>query len=159
MMKITKRITLFLGVIALLSSCRVFDPSVMLRTKRDYPYATASDTMPREYIIQTGDVITFLLFSNQGFKQLVKIKVDNLSHSLSIRLSMKSLIIFRLQNIKIKISLWSFGQITQKIFLYQEQTFKLGSQRMTVTICIKNGIWKNTLIFLTMTQQNGLIQG
>ena len=68
MMKITKRITLFLGVIALLSSCRVFDPSVMLRTKRDYPYATASDTMPREYIIQTGDVIKFLLFSNQGFK-------------------------------------------------------------------------------------------
>jgi polysaccharide biosynthesis/export protein len=68
MMKITRRLTFLLGIISLLSSCKVFDPSVMMRTKKDYPYATASDTLPREYIIQKGDIVTFRLYSNQGFK-------------------------------------------------------------------------------------------
>lgn len=55
-------------VAGILSSCRIFNPSVMLRTKKDYPYAVAQDTVPQDYILQKGDLINFRLFSNQGFK-------------------------------------------------------------------------------------------
>jgi len=54
--------------VAMLSSCRLFDPSVMLRTKRNYEYDQASDTLLRDYILQKGDILNFRLFSNQGFK-------------------------------------------------------------------------------------------
>lgn len=59
---------LFVLLAMLLSSCRIFDPSVMLRTKRDYPYAQATDTLPSEYIIQSGDLLNFRLYSNEGFR-------------------------------------------------------------------------------------------
>lgn len=52
----------------ILSSCRVFNPSVMLRTKKHYPYAVAQDSVPNQYVIQKGDILTFRLYSNQGFK-------------------------------------------------------------------------------------------
>ncbi|MEQ9188529.1 MAG: polysaccharide biosynthesis/export family protein [Cryomorphaceae bacterium] len=58
-------LVLFAG---LMSSCRLLDPSVMLKTKRDYPFGVASDTLPTDYIMQAGDVVMFRLFSNQGFK-------------------------------------------------------------------------------------------
>jgi len=40
----------------------------MLRTNRSYDYSEASDTLKRNYILQSGDIISFRLFSNQGFK-------------------------------------------------------------------------------------------
>lgn len=58
----------FVLLAGLLSSCRIFNPSVMLRTKRDYPYVAGQDTVPSDYIIQKGDLVNFRLFSNQGFK-------------------------------------------------------------------------------------------
>ncbi len=61
----------------LMSSCRLFDPSVMLKTKRDYPYALASDTIPDDYIIQPGDILMFRLFSNQGFKIIDLTSLDD----------------------------------------------------------------------------------
>jgi polysaccharide export outer membrane protein len=52
----------------LFSSCRIFNPSVMLRTPRDYDFSQGIDTVPESYVIQTGDILRFRLFSNQGFK-------------------------------------------------------------------------------------------
>jgi len=63
------RTLIILAVFAsFISSCKLFDPSVMLKTGRDYPYQVATDTMPEDYIMQPGDIINFRLFSNQGFK-------------------------------------------------------------------------------------------
>lgn len=62
-------VVLFGFIIAIsISSCKLFNPSVMLKPKRNYTYAEASDTLPREYILQKGDIVTFRLFSNKGFK-------------------------------------------------------------------------------------------
>lgn len=52
----------------MLSSCRIFNPSVMLRTKRNHVYAMPTDSVPSEYIIQPGDLLSFRLFSNEGFR-------------------------------------------------------------------------------------------
>lgn len=60
--------SVFLVTLILLSSCRVFNPSVMLRSKHSYPYTNKFDTLPTEYIIQQGDLLTFQLFPNEGFK-------------------------------------------------------------------------------------------
>ncbi|MDP4935261.1 MAG: polysaccharide biosynthesis/export family protein [Salibacteraceae bacterium] len=68
-MKINLKHLLFFGLLTVLfSSCRIFNPSVMLRTPKDYPYSAGIDTLPASYIIQKGDRISFRLFSNQGFK-------------------------------------------------------------------------------------------
>ncbi len=69
--KMSQQFRLFLIVMiasVAFSSCRVFNPSVMLKTDRDYPFDEAVDSIPRDHIIKPGDIITFQLFSNQGFK-------------------------------------------------------------------------------------------
>jgi polysaccharide export outer membrane protein len=73
----TKSIFLLLAFAGILSSCRLFDPSIMLKTKRSYPYSIAEDTMPRDYIMQSGDIIVFRLFSNQGFKIIDLTSLDD----------------------------------------------------------------------------------
>lgn len=57
---------LIIGLLA--SGCRIFNPSVMLRAKKDFPYTAGSDTAAEDYIIQSGDILAFRLYSNQGFK-------------------------------------------------------------------------------------------
>lgn len=53
-------------MLALLSSCRVINPSVMLRTPGDFVYATASDSMVDEYKIAPDDLISFIVLANKG---------------------------------------------------------------------------------------------
>jgi polysaccharide export outer membrane protein len=48
----------------------------MLRTKKSYPYAEAVDSVAHDYILQSGDIITFRLFSNQGFKIIDLTSID-----------------------------------------------------------------------------------
>ncbi len=69
--KMSKHIRFALIVLAAsiaFSSCRVFNPSIMLKTDRDYSFDAAVDSIPRDHIIKPGDILTFQLFSNQGFK-------------------------------------------------------------------------------------------
>ncbi|GAB4380028.1 MAG: polysaccharide biosynthesis/export family protein [Salibacteraceae bacterium] len=56
--------------------CRIFNPSIMLRTPRDYPYAQGVDTIAQNYVLQPGDLITFQLFSNEGFRIIVIATID-----------------------------------------------------------------------------------
>lgn len=77
-MKITLRTFIALALFAgIMSSCRLFDPSIMLKTKRSYEYDIAQDTMPADYIMQAGDIINFRLFSNQGFKIIDLTSLDD----------------------------------------------------------------------------------
>jgi polysaccharide biosynthesis/export protein len=65
------------GIVAvLLSNCRIMNPSIMLRTKKSYPFAEGVDSIPATYIIQKGDILNFRLFSNQGFKIIDLTTVD-----------------------------------------------------------------------------------
>lgn len=50
------------------SSCSVLKPSIMLKTKRNYPYTQAPTIPQYEYKIAPNDVISFRIFSNDGFK-------------------------------------------------------------------------------------------
>jgi polysaccharide export outer membrane protein len=49
----------------------------MLRTKHDYAFDLATDSLPANYIIQKGDLINFRLFSNQGFKIIDLTSLDD----------------------------------------------------------------------------------
>ncbi|MBT6382540.1 MAG: hypothetical protein HOJ81_03595 [Flavobacteriales bacterium] len=57
---------ILIGILA--SSCRIFNPSVMLRAKKNFPYTMGADTVPEDHTIQPGDILAFRLYSNQGFK-------------------------------------------------------------------------------------------
>lgn len=64
-------------LLMIMSSCKVFDPSIMLKSDRKYPYAEATDTAAHEYILQPGDIVNFRLFSNQGFKIIDLTSIDD----------------------------------------------------------------------------------
>jgi polysaccharide export outer membrane protein len=76
MLKSYRSLLILVAFASFLSSCRIFDPSVMLRTKKSYPYAEAVDSVAHDYILQSGDIITFRLFSNQGFKIIDLTSID-----------------------------------------------------------------------------------
>ena len=60
---------LFIIFIAVcLSSCQIFQPSVMLRTKKGFKYSAQTDSVLTEYKITANDRLQFRLFSNDGFK-------------------------------------------------------------------------------------------
>lgn len=65
-----KRLFLFLllGVLLAASGCKILNPSIMLRTDRDYQYAEPPDSISPEYVIAPNDILQFRLYSNNGFK-------------------------------------------------------------------------------------------
>lgn len=61
-----KRTLIIVCTLALFASCRVVNPSVMLRTPGDYTYATANDSLEDEYKIAPDDILSFLVLANKG---------------------------------------------------------------------------------------------
>lgn len=62
---------LFLSAVILLSGCRVLNPSVMLKTKKDFKYSTFPTAVSSpEYRIAPNDGLSFKIFSNDGFKMV-----------------------------------------------------------------------------------------
>ena len=55
-------------VVILLSGCRSLNPSVMLKTSKDYKYAAFPVSPPIEYKIAPNDQISFTILANDGFK-------------------------------------------------------------------------------------------
>jgi len=53
-------------MVSLLASCRVFNPSVMLRTPADYSFTQQGDSVVDEYKIAPDDVISFMVMPNNG---------------------------------------------------------------------------------------------
>jgi polysaccharide biosynthesis/export protein len=52
--------------LALLTSCKVFNPSQMLRTPANYEYAQLSDSVVDEYRIAPDDIVSFFVLPNKG---------------------------------------------------------------------------------------------
>jgi len=64
-----KKILILLVVALAMTGCRILNPSVMLKTPKDYKYAVMKDSMANlEYRISANDIIEFRLYSNDGFK-------------------------------------------------------------------------------------------
>jgi polysaccharide export outer membrane protein len=61
-----KRTVLILLLIASLASCKVINPSVMLRTPAGYTYTGKTDSTDTEYRIAPNDVISFIVLPNKG---------------------------------------------------------------------------------------------
>lgn len=72
-----KRLLFIAVVISALSSCKVLDPSIMLRTPEDYQFSQIPDSAGTEYKLAANDVIQFKIYSNDGF-QLVDIGNEQL---------------------------------------------------------------------------------
>lgn len=61
-----------LGLLAfcvlIFEGCRSLNPSIMLKTGKDYQFATFPPSQPIEYKIAPNDLLSFQIFSNDGFK-------------------------------------------------------------------------------------------
>lgn len=63
-----KLLILFVSL-ALFSSCKIFKPSLMLKTPKDYNYDKLVDSLGNlDYRIAPNDAIIFRVFTNDGFK-------------------------------------------------------------------------------------------
>jgi polysaccharide export outer membrane protein len=71
-----KRIIGISFIALLFASCNPLNPSIMFKTPKDYKYDIKSDTSELEYKIAPNDVITFRLFTNNGFK-LIDVSNEN----------------------------------------------------------------------------------
>ena len=61
---------LLVYTLIIFQGCRSLNPSVMLKTKKDYKYSTFPPTQLLEYKIASNDEISFNIFSNDGFKMI-----------------------------------------------------------------------------------------
>lgn len=55
--------------ILLLSGCLI-NRDIMFKTPQDYQFDTVSDTLERQFKIQPDDILSFRMFSNDGFKMI-----------------------------------------------------------------------------------------
>lgn len=62
----------------MLAGCTV-NRDIMFKTSKHYPFDTVADTLGRQFKIQPNDVLTFRLFSNDGFKMIDLIDEDQAS--------------------------------------------------------------------------------
>jgi polysaccharide export outer membrane protein len=78
---------LFFSILLLfLSSCTWLNPSIMLKTKKDFKYAQNPDsTNAADYRISANDIVEFSLYSNDGFK-LVDLTSLNSANSNTLRI-------------------------------------------------------------------------
>ncbi len=51
-----------------LNSCRTLNPSVMMKTKKDFKYSTFPQTISPQYKLAPNDQISFRIYSNDGFR-------------------------------------------------------------------------------------------
>ena len=73
-----KRISGFLLLIVLVSSCKVFYPDRLFKTDKDFPMTSADSLkIPKEYVMRPGDLLSVGIFSNNGYELVDVIAKDN----------------------------------------------------------------------------------
>jgi polysaccharide export outer membrane protein len=64
-----RKLLYFTGLALLLSGCGWLNPSIMLKTSKDYQYTQTPDSSKaEEYKIAPNDILEFSIYSNDGFK-------------------------------------------------------------------------------------------
>ncbi len=79
MKKLKHFIIVALGIAAF-SSCTYMKPSIMLKTPKDYNYSQLKDSVDKAYRISPNDILSFRLFSNDGFKlvDITSMEINNI---------------------------------------------------------------------------------
>lgn len=77
-----KKICGFFLILVLLSSCKLLNPSAMLKAPKDFKYTQLPATNIKEYRLKPNDRLTMKLFTNDGFK-LLDITGNELNSTLS----------------------------------------------------------------------------
>lgn len=69
--------------IATFSSCTYMKPSIMLKTPKSYNYSQLKDSIDKAYKISPNDILSFRLFSNDGFKlvDITSMEINNIGAS------------------------------------------------------------------------------
>ncbi|MFH1005026.1 MAG: polysaccharide biosynthesis/export family protein [Bacteroidota bacterium] len=68
MQNIFRTIMFICLMVFVISGCKLLNPSVMLKTEKDFQYASFPPSPPIEYRISPNDILNFSIFSNDGFK-------------------------------------------------------------------------------------------
>lgn len=63
-----RRILFYVLLMLAVTSCNLFKPSIMLRTGKNFDFATPPTTPQYQYKIAANDYMQFRIFSNDGFK-------------------------------------------------------------------------------------------
>ncbi|MBL4623639.1 MAG: polysaccharide biosynthesis/export family protein [Flavobacteriales bacterium] len=63
-----RRILFIAFIISALTSCKILDPSIMLKTPEGYEFSQIPDSAGVEYKLAANDIIQFKLYSNDGFR-------------------------------------------------------------------------------------------
>lgn len=72
-----RKIVLISVLMSLLAGCAPFNPSIMFKTSADFEYDTLPEDPNVEYVIAPNDVISFRLFTNNGFR-LIDVTNENM---------------------------------------------------------------------------------
>ena len=64
------RVSIVLALAALMLSGCVINRDIMFKTPHDFEFDTVSDTLDRQFKIQSDDILSFRMFSNDGFKMI-----------------------------------------------------------------------------------------
>ncbi len=81
-----QKLLYFSLLLLFLSSCTWLNPSIMLKTPKDYQYAKTPDsTKAEDYRISPNDIVEFSLYSNDGFK-LVDLTTQTANNSNAFRI-------------------------------------------------------------------------
>ncbi len=116
------------GVMLFFSSCAPLNPSIMFKTPKGYAYDQPTDSAQIEYRIAANDVISFRLFTNNGFK-LVNISAAN-----NIQIQNLNTGIDYLVEYDGKINLPIIGRVEIKGLTLREAEFLLESKYQEVYI-------------------------
>jgi polysaccharide biosynthesis/export protein len=73
-----RRLIILILSLAAFSSCKIFKPSLMLKTPRDFNYDQLADSLARlDYRIAPNDAIQYQIFPNDGFKLIDLVNTTN----------------------------------------------------------------------------------
>lgn len=82
-----RKLLFFIVPVLFLSSCSWLNPSIMLKTKKNYTYAQNPDsTNAADYKISPNDIIEFSLYSNDGFKLVDITSLNNANNPNAFRI-------------------------------------------------------------------------
>ncbi|MBA3664719.1 MAG: polysaccharide biosynthesis/export family protein [Bacteroidetes bacterium] len=73
-----RKLFIFIAALAIFSSCKIFKPSLMLKTPKDFNYDKLIDSLGRvDYKIAPNDAILYRVFTNDGFKLIDLASANN----------------------------------------------------------------------------------
>jgi len=79
------RISTVVIIVALFATGCSINRDIMFKTPKKYNFDQIADTLDRQFKIQANDILTFRLFSNDGFKMIDLISDDNTTTRLNNR--------------------------------------------------------------------------